>query len=494
MSEPTEQPSESLIPTRWLLFFLLVAFFAWGARPLWEPDEGRYAETAREMLVGGDWLVPHLQGVPHLTKPPLAYWLIAAGLKLLGMNAWGARLFLDLAFFLTILCVVALARTWGWSPGAARAAGLVYSTALLSFACSNIVSTDQFLTLWETLGVLCAWKVWSGAPRRHAWRLGFWAAFGLAFLTKGPPGWLPLLVIWLYQLRVKPIAPDRKLFSFPGFLLFLALAFGWYLAVVLKELSRLDYFLREEVFNRVFTGEHGRSKSPVFYFWVIPLGLAPWVFLWPALLRRALRRLRRGRGWRGWRAGWNALEPVHRFSALWFAVPLLVFTLSNSKMYLYVVPLMAPVALWAGRLLVERWGAPWPPAGEGSRRARLRYRTVAAAWLALMAAVRLMPDSAPRTRSHVELSRQILALEPRPDRLYSETSPPNSISFYTGLPITELDLDEEQILPHLHNELAAGRQIHLILKRDDLDDLLKFGWRELAGDDRLALITARELD
>ena len=50
-------------------------FFRLGASGLMDPDEGRYAEIAREMLLLKDWLIPHLNLVPYLEKPPLVYWL-----------------------------------------------------------------------------------------------------------------------------------------------------------------------------------------------------------------------------------------------------------------------------------------------------------------------------------------------------------------------------------------------------------------------------------
>src|SRR5438105_6802445 len=59
---------------------------------LFEPDEGRYAEIAREMLARGEWVVPYLQGELYLDKPPLLYWLIMLSYKLFGVHAWSARL------------------------------------------------------------------------------------------------------------------------------------------------------------------------------------------------------------------------------------------------------------------------------------------------------------------------------------------------------------------------------------------------------------------
>ncbi|HMC65838.1 MAG TPA: dolichol-phosphate mannosyltransferase, partial [Gemmataceae bacterium] len=59
---------------------------------LFEPDEGRYAEIPREMLVRGEWVVPQLQGQPYLDKPPLLYWLVMLSYQLFGVDDWSARL------------------------------------------------------------------------------------------------------------------------------------------------------------------------------------------------------------------------------------------------------------------------------------------------------------------------------------------------------------------------------------------------------------------
>src|SRR5437660_6149693 len=60
--------------------------------PLFEPDEGRYAEIPREMLARPYGVVPYLHGEPYLEKPPLLYWLVMGSYQLLGIHDWSARL------------------------------------------------------------------------------------------------------------------------------------------------------------------------------------------------------------------------------------------------------------------------------------------------------------------------------------------------------------------------------------------------------------------
>ena len=75
-----------------LLFFLLSYILPLGARDLVVPDETRYAETPREMIAGGDWVVPHLNGLRYFEKPALGYWVHAGSILLFGENNFAGRL------------------------------------------------------------------------------------------------------------------------------------------------------------------------------------------------------------------------------------------------------------------------------------------------------------------------------------------------------------------------------------------------------------------
>src|SRR5881397_3538400 len=67
---------------------LLLGVSPWG---LWERDEGRYADVAREMLARRDFITPRIDGAVFLDKPPLVYWITAASLAVLGLGEIGAR-------------------------------------------------------------------------------------------------------------------------------------------------------------------------------------------------------------------------------------------------------------------------------------------------------------------------------------------------------------------------------------------------------------------
>ena len=169
-----------------------------GTRSLWEPDDGRYSAAAMEMIRHGDWLKPQLhREQPHWAKPPLTYWAIAASVSCFGRNEFAARLPSSLSYFLTIGLVYLLGRLF--LNRRAWLAPLVYATFIMPSVASNIITTDGLLTLWETTAI-CAFAYAAWGDNRSAaplWMLVMWGAFGFAFLTKGPPGLLPLIAVFI---------------------------------------------------------------------------------------------------------------------------------------------------------------------------------------------------------------------------------------------------------------------------------------------------------
>lgn len=460
---PTAPPSpESRVPVRWLLFFLLISVAIAGWRPLWDPDEGRYAETAREMLAAGEWVVPTLEGEPHLTKPPLTYWLSMIGYHLFGVNEWGARFFVTLAFFFTILCVIELGRTWGWSRDQALCSGLVFSTAALPFICGHILTTDMILTCFETAGVLFVWKVWKEPSQAGMWSLAFWAAFGFAFLTKGPPGWLPLLaVVAAGRLGARPEQGGR-LQWFPGVFLLMAIAFTWFIVVVLADPERARYFVVDEFYNRIFTDEHERENEWWRYPIVIAAGIFPWVFLWPKLLRPA---------WRQLRAGWSSLSDVKRFSVLWFALPLTIFLFAKSRMTLYVVPLFVPLALWAGRVLHNHYLKEFFRSGQAPRWARLSF----GAYVTLLVVGFSIPFPVPGSETEKFLAKQVRRelgdLHARTRYYMLEGSVYHTASFYLRSSVRELDRNPWELVEFVRELQAEGGHAVFLIKDSRFEEV-----------------------
>lgn len=350
----------------WLSVSVTIAALLFqGNRGLWGTDEGRYSNVALLMLESGDWLVPHRHPeFAHYTKPPLTYWAIALSVKVFGMQEWALRLPSALAFIGTTLLTFLIGQRL--VPKRAWLAPVIFFSNLVAFLAANLANTDSLLTFFETLamwGFVAMWHAQTPADAR-VYRRWMWAGFALAFMTKGPPALLPLLSVLLYR-RFSGLKFSVSMFSVGSFSLFLAIALPWFVAVTLKDPSLFAYFLGYEVYDRVFSNVHDRNSQwygpLVVYGPVLLLSLLPWgllagilaSFRYRAALRAYLQRLR-----------WERFRQIHQesfFLVTWFLIPLLVFCLARSRLWLYILPLLVPMALVIARALqyvpVRRWMA-----------------------------------------------------------------------------------------------------------------------------------------
>jgi len=166
------------------VLLIIPSFFT---RNLWNPDEPRYMELTREMVVLHDYVVPHLDGVWHPDKPPLFMWLSVVFYKLrFGMLS--GRTVSLLATMGTLLLVYFFGRRLS-GAGMGWLAALVTATAFLFAYISKDGVADTVITLVETGGVLAAYLALNAKTgRARLWWLAFYAACGLAVLCKGPVG------------------------------------------------------------------------------------------------------------------------------------------------------------------------------------------------------------------------------------------------------------------------------------------------------------------
>lgn len=336
------------LPWALLALLVLMAFAFQGTRSIWEPDEGRYSATGINMLESGDWLVPTIDGEhAHLTKPPIVYWAIASSVGLLGRNEWAARLPGALAFIGTGLLVFGLGRRLcpqrPWLPAVA------WSLSLAPVMAANIVSTDVLLAFFETAAMYAFVEAWlrEDASRRR-WLVAMWVGWGLAFMTKGPPGLLPLLAMIAFM-AVHDRGRLRGFFLLPGLAAFVVVAFTWFVVLVWQQPERLGYFLGYEVYDRVFTDKHDRNAqwygAFVVYLPVLLIGALPWSAL--AIAAAGGPRA----AWRRVREQVRARDREVLLLLYWFLLPLAVFFLARSRLQLYILPLFVPLALMASRPL-----------------------------------------------------------------------------------------------------------------------------------------------
>ncbi|HEY9109581.1 MAG TPA: phospholipid carrier-dependent glycosyltransferase [Roseateles sp.] len=369
-------------------------------RPLMLPDEGRYAEVAREMLLG-DGGMPTLHGLPFFHKPPLMYWVDVAAMQVLGVNAFAARMAPALG---------------GWLMGAAlymdlcrridpRRAALVLgvlATTPFFYLGAQYANHDMPVAGLITAAIVFARRAADEAGRaRLHWAVAAWCAMALAVLAKGLIGVvLPALVVgpWLLAQRRWR---DVLLMLHPlAMLCFAVLAVPWFAAMQWRYPAFLDYFFLEQHVRR-FAQIGFNNQQPFWFFMPV---LLPLTLPWSAwLLRRWPRR--------------TPLDaPTTALYAWWVVAVVGFFSLPSSKLVGYVLPAVAPFVALLG--LVVGAGRAW-------------RRVMPAAALACIATVLGLAWAAPKSNRDVG---QALAQRMKPgDRVVFVDSPYFDAPFYAGM-------------------------------------------------------------
>lgn len=333
----------------WLAWALLaVAWFATvPLRPMLDPDEGRYAEIPREMLVSGDWITPRFDGLKYFEKPPLQYWATAAVYSVAGVNEWSSRLWsAGLAFACLPLVFAWVGRLYGFEAGLASLVALALSPYFGVVGHLNLL--DAGFTLWLscavfafTLAQLSAVK--SAAERR--WMLLAWAAAALAVLSKGiVVGVLAGAALALYTLIERDTLTWRRLHALPGLALFTLLAAPWFVVMSLRNPSFPGFFFVHEHFARFLTTVHQRVEPWWYFLALLLIGALPWALP----LARACRD-----AWRGSVGTTRGFKPL-KFLLIYAAVTLAFFSASGSKLAPYILPMFPVLAAITGALVAER--------------------------------------------------------------------------------------------------------------------------------------------
>ncbi len=310
-----------------------------GERPLYAPDEGRYAAIALEMVTSGDWVVPRLTGVPYVDKPPLLYWLEAAGIVVFGPNEWGVRALPALVAWLGVALTLALGRALYDEETGIIAAAVLASTALW-VGVGRALLTDGILSVALLGAFLCLERVRSGRPGA----LGIWLCLATATLAKGPigPALFALAVGLLWIARERP--PFARLRLVLGPVLFAALALPWFVAVDRRVPGAAAYFFLNQNLAALF--QSGIHHAAPWYaaFPMLAAGFAPWSLLGLICLPSAAK------------LGWLSLRTLSTSAALllcWCAAVFGVFTLSVSKLATYFLPLYPALAVLVARLFLH---------------------------------------------------------------------------------------------------------------------------------------------
>lgn len=330
----------------------LVLLYGWrlGARSFWEPDEPRYGEIAREMLVSGDWVTPRLDFLKYYEKPPLAYWSAAVSFALFGVSEASGRLSPVFFSLLFLAGTWVLARTL-FGEREAAASTLVLALAPLSWVTGRLLVTDMFLAagvVWVLAGyVLALDRVRRGRGAVLPMSIAG-AGAAVALLAKGPIGvLLPALGVVPFRLLAGRAASiGMRGWGAAGAVVALV-GLPWFLLLSWRDPSFVGFFVWHEHVLRYLTHEAKREGPLWYYVGVLAGGLFPSSLLLPWAVARCRPRLRE----RGWKAQGMTL-------LLLFAVAALVFfSVSQSKRPGYILPALPVPAILVGCALSRALGS-----------------------------------------------------------------------------------------------------------------------------------------
>jgi 4-amino-4-deoxy-L-arabinose transferase-like glycosyltransferase len=338
--------------TRFSIIAIVLCAVLWfgllGQRDLFDPDEGRYAGIPAAMVDTGDWLTPRLNDFKYFEKPALQYWGTAVIFKLFGKSNTTARLWTASLGFLTALFSMFVAhRLYGQK--AAIYTFLLTISYLMVVAFGHYLTLDMALSAFLVMGIGCLVIAQNGpadAARTRNWMLLGWAALALGTLTKGLVAVvLPAAAIVVYSLWQRDWRLWPRLHIVKGLLLYLLITAPWFVAVSLANPEFPEFFFIHEHFSRYTSEVHSR-EGPVWYF--VPyllVGVSPWLIT-------SLRALVvPGFTWRPENPGqFDAL----RFMWTFIVVTFCFFSLGQSKLPGYILPILPVIAIISGGQIATR--------------------------------------------------------------------------------------------------------------------------------------------
>lgn len=396
---------------------LLLYLVGLGRPALWEPDEGRYAEIAREMVASHDYITPRDNFIRYFEKPPLVYWLTAASIKIFGRDEFTVRLQAAIGSAGQVAITAALGeQMFGLSTGVPAALALALSPLFFAFA--RFAIPDPALAFFFTAAMACFYlgaqrlrfdrrtfeqrstspcppasslacaqypqergsaceaalmpslpEMRSAVPAREPshgmrdkWMLAAAAMLALGTLTKGPVALVLAVAIAVLWLVVEGRSGD--VLSIPWLkcgALYLIIVLPWFIVVARQNPGFLDFFIIHEHLKRYLEStEHG--WGPWFYLPITIAGTWPWFYFVPLAVAGPV--IRSGARWpfaklRISQKGPNSdpkdgeSAPALRFLLIWFVVVLVFFSIPRAKLGQYILPALPPIAILAGYGLTQ---------------------------------------------------------------------------------------------------------------------------------------------
>lgn len=323
-----------LIPV--IISLSTVLFFSGnGALTFFERSEPRFAQTAREMLETGDYIVPRFNGQYHFTKPAFFHWLLTISYRIFGINEFSARFWPALFGVANCLLIFFLAKLL-FDKTTAFISALIFMTSFQVYINAKFCTTDNILLFFITAALFSFYIIYQKGKSKIA-HLIFYASLSLSVLTKGPVGLvIVLFTIFIFIIYSKKKSVVKDLQIAKGLLIFILITFPWLILVYLKTNGLFfKVAIGHELIRHCFKTFHHHSGSPAYYPKVLLIRFFPWVCFLPLALVKILRDR-------------NIVLPKIKLLLIWTIVPIILFTFITTKFPHYILPSYPPMILLIG--------------------------------------------------------------------------------------------------------------------------------------------------
>jgi len=317
---------------------LIVNSGKWGVI---ETSEARYAEISKEMLDNNDFVHPKLLEISHYHKPPMTYYITLVGYEIFGVNAFGARFFLQIAILIQLVLIYSITLLLYNDKKMALGAVLIYFSLPLVLISSRNLTTDAYLNTF-VLTAIYLWLLYRIKSKPILLYL-FYFTLGLIFETKGPVGLLfPLIFIASHKIIFKEKI-EKNWHQLFGLLLFVFIAACWFLVLVELDPSFIDYFINYQLKDRMISNSFNRSKPIWYYLVTIPLVCLPWFIILMIELKKDFAKIIKER----------KIELVLYSTII---TVFILFSVFKTKLVFYVLPMFGFIAVLSGKIVSSASG------------------------------------------------------------------------------------------------------------------------------------------
>jgi 4-amino-4-deoxy-L-arabinose transferase-like glycosyltransferase len=355
---PVRPPTRHLILAVGALIGLCLTLYGPPAArtPFFTKGEPREALVVRNMVEGGDWILPRrpaARGWTIASKPPFFHWLGAVTARVTGRTSATAVRLPSVVLATAAVGAVYLAAATTMSAAGAFAGAVVLATTFEWMNAAQSARVDATLAAFMTFALLLFYRGFGTGGMTHAAAVSAYACLAAAALTKGPVGFLvPGLVLGLALVvtgRIREIPRFRPVL---GAVVIVGAVGAWYLAAwwLGGDPFFEKHILKENVFRFVGGGEYesGHAHPPYYYFRALAVGFLPWTPVLAAALVAIARRAAARR------------DPRLVFLLVWFVTTFIFYSAASAKRSVYLLALYPSAALLCGLWLddVRQMGAP----------------------------------------------------------------------------------------------------------------------------------------